>query len=623
MSEAYRTAWQESAEDPEALWSSAATAVDWFTPPTRAFEEPRGWFPGATLNTAHNCLDRHVAAGRGQATALIFDSPVTGIIRSYSYDQLLEEVGRVAAMLVNLKVTKGDRVVLYMPMIPETVFAMLASARLGAVHSVVFGGFAAHELAKRIDDASPTILLTASCGIEGQKVIPYKPLVDEALTMARHAIEHVVLFQRDQLRADLQRPRDFDWSALRAATAAAPIPACVPVASHDPLYILYTSGTTGTPKGVVRDNGGHAVALGWSMANIYGIGQGDVFWAASDVGWVVGHSYIVYAPLLVGATTVLFEGKPVGTPDAGTFWRTIARHRVKAFFTAPTAIRAVRKEDPEAAFLGEIGTGRLEAIFLAGERADPDTVSWLEARSGLPVIDHWWQTELGWPAIAACFALGERRRKPGSAGFPVPGYRFSILAEDGKPVRAGKSGAVAIEAPLPPGAFRSLWNNRAGYEKNFQSFPGYYETGDSGHFDEEGFLHIMGRTDDIINVAGHRLSTGQMEQIVASADGVAECAVIGADDPIKGMIPIAFVVPRTDTDGQALAKDVIALVRHELGAVAALKTAYVVPQLPKTRSGKILRNLLRRLANGETVEAPATIDDPTVPDRILAVLRGG
>jgi propionyl-CoA synthetase len=623
MSEAYSRAWRDSIEQPERFWSEAAKALEWTSAPSRVWDEDGGWFPDGTLNTAHNCLDRHIAAGRGEAAALIYDSPVTDTVRQYSYAELLEESGRVAAMLASLGVGRGDRVVLYMPMIPETVFAMLACARLGAIHSVVFGGFAALELAKRIDDATPKVLLTASCGIEGARVVAYKPMVDEALALAQHRIEHVVLLQRDRLEGTLHAPRDLDWQALRAATAADPVPAPVPVAAADPLYILYTSGTTGTPKGVVRENGGHAVALAWSMANIYDIGAGDVFWAASDVGWVVGHSYIVYAPLLVGATTVLFEGKPVGTPDPGTFWRTIARHGVKTFFTAPTAIRAIRKEDPDGRFIDEIGTGRCQAIFLAGERADPETIAWAEGCTALPVIDHWWQTELGWPAIASCFALGDLRRKRGSAGFPVPGYDFTILSEDGHPVPAGESGAVAIRAPLPPGAFRTLWNNKTGYEKNFLAFPGFYETGDAGYIDAEGFVHIMGRTDDIINVAGHRLSTGQMEQIVAGVDGVAECAVIGADDAIKGMIPVAFVVPRAGAEGDDTMRDrVIRAVRAELGAVAALKTAFVVQQLPKTRSGKILRNLLRKIVNGEDFTTPPTIEDPAVPDALKAAVGG-
>ena len=621
MSEAYQQAWNASITNREAFWSQAAAAVDWVAKPTSAYDEARGWFADGSLNSCYNCVDRHVLAGRGDQPALIYDSPVTGTVASFSYAQVLDEVGRVAAMLVRLGVGRGDRVIIYMPMVPQTAFAMLAVARIGAVHSVVFGGFAPLELAKRIDDAAPKLVLTASCGIEGTRTIAYKPMVDEALALATHAPEHVVVFQRPQLAAQIIAPRDVDWAGLRADTAGDPVPACVAVGASDPLYILYTSGTTGTPKGVVRDNGGHAVALTWSMANIYGIGVGDVFWAASDVGWVVGHSYIVYGPLLVGATTVLFEGKPVGTPDPGTFWRTIVRHGVKAFFTAPTAIRAIRKEDPEAHFLREIGTGKCQTYFLAGERADPDTIGWLEEQSGLPVIDHWWQTELGWPAIASCVALGDLRRKRGSAGFPVPGYEFAILGDDGQPVATGQSGFVAIKAPLAPGAFRTLWNNPEGYAKNFTAFPGYYETGDAGNFDEEGFLHIMGRTDDIINVAGHRLSTGQMEQIVAAQDGVAECAVIGAEDAIKGMIPMAFVVPRAGAGSEAdLRARVIGAVRAELGAVAALKTAHIVAGLPKTRSGKILRNLLRKIVNGEEWSVPATIDDAGVPAAIAAIV---
>ncbi len=623
MSEAYHRAWRVSIDNREEFWLAAAQGIDWITAPQAAYDDERGWFPGATLNTAYNCVDRHVAAGRGNGIALAYDSPVTDTVRRYSYAELQDEVGRVAAMLAALGVGKGDRVIIYMPMIPETVFAMLACARLGAIHSVVFGGFAPLELAKRIDDATPKVLLTASCGIEGARTIAYKPMVDEALDLATHPIADVMVLQRDRLTADLNPDRDRDWAALRAATASAPVPPCAERAADDPLYVLYTSGTTGTPKGVVRENGGHAVALSWSMANIYGIGAGDPFWAASDVGWVVGHSYIVYGPLIAGATTVLFEGKPVGTPDPGTFWRVMGRHGVKTFFTAPTAIRAVRKEDPDAHLLQQIGTGDCRVIFLAGERADPDTIAWLEEKSGLPVIDHWWQTELGWPAIASCFALGDLRRKRGSAGFPVPGYEFAILDEAGVPVLPGQSGSVVIKAPLAPGAFRTLWNNPAGFAKNFTTFPGWYETGDAGHFDDEGFLNIMGRTDDIINVAGHRLSTGQMEQIVASTDGVAECAVIGADDAIKGMIPVAFVVARAGViDEAALHDAVIAAVRRELGAVAALKTAYLVPQLPKTRSGKILRNLLRKIVNGEEFTTPPTIEDPAVPALLVHAVRG-
>ncbi|MCJ1959880.1 AMP-binding protein [Novosphingobium mangrovi (ex Hu et al. 2023)] len=621
MSDAYRQTWDLSIKHPEAFWSQAARAIDWITPPDTTYDPDRGWFAGGTLNTAWNAVDRHVANGRGEDCALIYDSPVTGTVERWTYAGLQDEVGRVAAMLEARGVGRGDRVVIYMPMIPQTVFAMLACARLGAIHSVVFGGFAAHELAKRIDDATPRALLTASCGIEGSRTIAYKPLVDEALSSARHEVESVLVFQRPQVVAELIAPRDHDWATLREETAHLPVPPCAEMAANDPLYILYTSGTTGTPKGVVRENGGHAVNLAWSMPAIYDIGPGDVFWAASDVGWVVGHSYIVYAPLLAGATTVLFEGKPVGTPDAGTFWRVIQRHKVKTFFTAPTAIRAIRKEDPEASFLQEIGTGDLKVIFLAGERADPETISWAEEHTRLPVIDHWWQTELGAPAIATCFGLGDTRRKRGSAGFPVPGNAFAILGEDGQPVPDGQSGAVVMREPLAPCAFRTLWNNPAGYAKNFTSFPGFYETGDAGHFDEEGFLHIMGRTDDIINVAGHRLSTGQMEQIVATVDGVAECAVIGADDALKGQIPIAFVIPRAGaSDLESLAPRVIAEVRRELGAVAALKTAFVVPQLPKTRSGKILRNVLRKIMNGEDFPPPPTIEDPGALDAIRSVV---
>ncbi|WP_328276081.1 AMP-binding protein [Sphingobium sp.] len=617
---AYADAVRYAADRPDQFWSEAAKAIDWVANPLRAHNPSMGWFPDGMLNTCHNCLDRHVQAGRGDALALAYDSPVTGTIRHYTYRELLYETERTAAMLASLGAEKGDRVILYMPMIPETVFAMLACARLGVIHSVVFGGFAPPELAKRIDDATPKLVLTASCGIEGSRTIAYKPLVDEALVLAAHSVEHVVLVQREQLTADLMPVRDIDWHDLQRRTADQPAPPCVPLASGEPLYILYTSGTTGTPKGVVRDNGGHAVALAWSMANIYGIGAGDTFWAASDVGWVVGHSYIVYGPLLVGATTVLFEGKPVGTPDPGTFWRTIVRHKVKSFFTAPTAIRAIRKEDPDARFLKEIGTGACRAVFLAGERADPETIAWLERLSGLPVIDHWWQTELGWPAIASCFAMGDLRRKPGSAGFPVPGYQFAILDDDGLALPDGASGNVVIETPLPPGTFRSLWNNDATFVRNFETFPGYYETGDAGFRDRDGFVHIMGRTDDIINIAGHRLSTGQMEEIVARQPGVAECAVVGAHDDLKGMVPVAFVTPQAGyaTDKSLVERSVLS-VRSELGAIAALKAVLVVEQLPKTRSGKILRSLLRKIVNREPFDIPATIDEPETPAKLAAV----
>ena len=621
MEPRYTAAWRRSLEDAEAFWTDAAEAVDWAVPPRRAFDPEEGWFPGGVLNTCHNCLDRHVLQGRGSQAALVYESAVAGTSMRWTFGEALHEVQRVAAMLLRLGVTRGDRVVIYMPMVPEAIFAMLACARIGAIHSVVFGGFAAHELAKRIDDACPTLLITASCGIEGSRVIAYKPIVDEAVAAATHQVDRVLLLQRDRLAAELKPERDRDWAALREASAGDPLPPCAMLDSGDPLYILYTSGTTGTPKGVVRDNGGHAVALAWSMANIYGIGAGDVFWAASDVGWVVGHSYIVYAPLLVGATTILYEGKPVGTPDAGVFWRTIVANGVKTFFTAPTAIRAIRKEDPQARLLGEIGTGELTAIFLAGERADPDTVTWLERHSGLPVVDHWWQTELGWPAIAPCLSLGDDRRRLGSAGPPVPGYAVQVVDEDGVERPAGSSGAIVVRQPLPPGAFRGLWNNPVGYAKSFQRFPGYYETGDYGHMDEDGFVFVMGRTDDIINVAGHRLSTGQMEQIVAAVDGVVECAVIGVDDPIKGMVPLGFVVARKAFDADQLPAEVISAVRRELGAIATLRAVHVVPELPKTRSGKILRNLLRKIANGQDWTVPPTIENEATPYMIAQLLQ--
>ena len=613
---------RRSLEDPEAFWMGAAGAVDWGVPPRHAFDPDEGWFPGGTLNTCHNCLDRHVLQGRGGQPALIYESAVTGTSVRWSFEEALREVQRVAAMLVRLGIERGDRVVIYMPMVPEAIFAMLGCARIGAIHSVVFGGFAAHELAKRIDDARPKLLMTASCGIEGKRVIPYKPIVDKAVASAAYPVNHVVVLQRDQLAAELDPELDQDWAELREAAAGDPPPPCVMLGSDAPLYILYTSGTTGTPKGVVRDNGGHAVALSWSMANIYGVGAGDVFWAASDVGWVVGHSYIVYAPLLVGATTILYEGKPVGTPDAGVFWRTIAAHGVKTFFTAPTAIRAIRREDPDAQLLAEIGTGDLTAVFLAGERADPDTILWLERHTGLPVVDHWWQTELGWPAIAPCLASGDKRRRLGSAGPPVAGCAVLIVDENGVEQPAGENGAIIIRQPLPPGAFRSLWDNPAAYAKCFQRFPGYYETGDYGYMDENGFVFVMGRTDDIINVAGHRLSTGQMEQIVAGVAGVVECAVIGVDDAIKGMVPLGFVVARKDSNENTLPGHVVAAVRRELGPVSALRDVYVVPALPKTRSGKTLRSLLRKIANGQEWTIPPTIENEATPFLIAGIIQG-
>jgi len=613
MTDQYKAAYDASFADPDGFWLEAAKAVDWDTMPDTGWTDGEGWFADGVMNTCHNAVDRHVAGGRADQPAIIYESPVTDRTTTYTFAEVQDHVARTAGMLAGLGVQKGDRVVIYMPMIPETAFAMLACARIGAIHSVVFGGFAAPELAKRIDDATPKLVLTASCGIEGSKVVEYKPLVDKALAIAKHPVSNVILLQRPMAQAEMVAPRDLDWNDTLASAAPAD---CVPVAGTDPLYILYTSGTTGMPKGVVRQNGGHATALCWSMVKIYGLKPGETFWAASDVGWVVGHSYIVYGPLMAGCTTVLFEGKPVGTPDAGTFWRTIAKHKVDVFFTAPTAIRAVRKEDPHGDYIAAIGTGRLRAMFLAGERADPDTLHWAEERLNMPVIDHWWQTELGWPAVATCLGLGDTRRKAGSAGFPVPGFHFDILDETGKSVPVGKSGAVTMKLPLAPGAYTSLWNNPQGYAKSFSAFPGHYETGDAGFIDEDGFVHIMGRTDDIINVAGHRLSTGQMEEIVASNAAVAECAVIGVDDAMKGQIPMAFVVAKAGADISGVARDVVAEVRSVLGPVAALKAVHVVDALPKTRSGKILRATMRKIANGEKVATPPTIDNPAIIDNL-------
>ncbi|MBL8651240.1 MAG: AMP-binding protein [Sphingopyxis sp.] len=619
MSATYEDAYTSSLSDPDAFWLEAAGAVDWIELPHTGWTEGRGWFADGTLNTCYNAVDRHVAAGRGKDIAVIYESPVAGTRQQIDFDTLLKRVSRTAGMLTNLGIGKGDRVIIYMPMIPETLFAMLACARIGAIHSVVFGGFAAPELAKRIDDAAPRALLTASCGIEGGRILPYKPLVDQAIALASHRIEHVVLLQRPQCVAELIHGRDHDWAESHDAARPA---ACVAIAATDPLYILYTSGTTGTPKGVVRQNGGHAVALAWSMRHIYGTQAGDTFWAASDVGWVVGHSYIVYGPLIAGCTTLLFEGKPVGTPDAGTFWRTITKHQVDIFFTAPTAIRAIRKEDPGGRFIQDIGTGRLRAMYLAGERADPDTLIWAERQLDIPVIDHWWQTELGWPAVATCLGLGDTRRRAGSAGFPVPGFRFAVLGDDGEPVEAGASGHIVVATPLPPGCYSSLWNNADGYLRAFQSFAGDYESGDAGHIDTDGFVHIMGRTDDIINVAGHRLSTGQIEQIIAKHPAIAECAVIGADDRLKGMIPLALAVVKSGViAGEELPGEIISLVRQELGPVAALKQAILVSALPKTRSGKILRAAIRGLANGKDVVMSPTIENPEALAEIAAALQ--
>lgn len=617
----YQETYRRSIEDPSAFWMEAAQSLDWEDAPETTYDPVADiWFPDGRLNLCHNAVDRHVIGGIGDQPALIYESPVTGKKRTYSFLELRDSVAQTAGMILSAGAARGDRVIIYMPMIPEAVFAMLACARLGVVHSVVFGGFSAPELAKRIDDCEPALLLSASCGIEGSKVIAYKPMIDEAVALAQSKPRHAIIVQRPELRADLISPFDLDWEDQFAMASPTD---CVSVRSQDPLYILYTSGTTGKPKGVVRDTGGYGVALQWSMSNIYGAKPGETFWAASDIGWVVGHSYIVYGPLIHGCATILYEGKPVGTPDASAFWRIVDKHDVTVFFTAPTAIRAVRKEDPQGKFIEEIGTGKLRALFLAGERADPDTLAWAEGKLDLPVIDHWWQTELGWPALASCLGLGDERRKAGSAGRPVPGYRFAVLGDHGDAVETEGTGHVTIKTPLPPGAFNCLWNNKTGYDKSFAAFPGYYETGDAGFVDTDGFVHIMSRTDDLINVAGHRLSTGMMEEIVAGHPAVSECAVIGADDPIKGMVPMAFAVlaadPLDEAELPAIKNALVARVRAELGPVAALKQVHIVSGLPKTRSGKVLRASIRTIANGEIGEFPPTIENPNMLAEIKAL----
>jgi propionyl-CoA synthetase len=613
-----------SLDDPEGFWGEAARALDWHVPPQRVLDRDAyplaRWFTDGELNTCHNALDRHADGGRGNQPALIYDSPVTDTRRAYTYAELRDEVARLAGALRGLGVERGDRVILYLPMVPEALMAMLACARLGAVHSVVFGGFAGHELAVRIDDAQPRVVLSASCGLEGARVIPYKPLLDAALAEAAHAPEHCVILQRPQLEAALTPGRDLDWTELVAAAEPAP---CVPVLATDPLYILYTSGTTGRPKGVVRDNGGHAVALAWSLPNVYDVHPGEVFWAASDVGWVVGHSYIVYAPLLCGATTILYEGKPVGTPDAGAFWRVIEQHGVAALFTAPTAIRAIRKEDPEAALLRDRALPSLRTLFLAGERTDPDTYEWARRVLGRPVIDHWWQTETGWAIAASCRGLEPPPVKPGSPGLPVPGYRVGVLDGDGRAAPAGEQGAIALRLPLPPGTLPTLWRDDERCTASYlERYPGWYLTGDGGHLDEDGYLFVMGRIDDVINVAGHRLSTGAMEEVVATHPDVAECAVFGVPDDLRGEVPLGLVVLKAgaERDAGELRDELVALVRERIGPVACFRDARVVARLPKTRSGKILRSTMRDIAAGREYALPATIDDPAIIDEIADAL---
>jgi propionyl-CoA synthetase len=630
MASRYHEVYEAWQRDPEGFWAAAAAEIDWIRPHDKVFDPELGgygqWFAGAECNTCYNCLDRHVERGRPGQPAIIYDSPITGRKAVYSYEETLERVNAMAAVLADKGIAKGDRVIIYMPMIPEAVMAMLACARLGAVHSVVFGGFAANELSTRIDDATPKAVIAASCGIEPGRVVAYKPLLDEAIRLSTHKPEACFVLQREQEEASLEAGRDHDLGALvDAAMTQGRKVACVPVKATDPLYILYTSGTTGQPKGVVRDNGGHMVALKWSMSNHYGIEPGEVFWAASDVGWVVGHSYIVYAPLLQGATTVVFEGKPVGTPDAGVFWRVISEHKVAALFTAPTAFRAIRKEDPKGELLARHDLSGFRTLFLAGERADPDTLQWAEDQLGVPVVDHWWQTETGWAIVGNPVGLGLLPIKHGSPTVPMPGYDVRILDDAGHALPAGTLGNVVVKLPLPPGCLPTLWQAPERFRDSYLAeFPGYYKTADAGIMDEDGYLFIMARTDDIINVAGHRLSTGAMEEVLASHLDVAECAVVGISDKLKGQAPCGFVVLKAGVNRphQEIEAELVRLVRERIGPVAAFKLALTVDRLPKTRSGKILRATMRQIADGAEVRMPATIDDPAILDEIEEALRG-
>jgi len=620
----YQSVYERSMRDREAFWAQAAEAVDWERRWDRVLDDSRApfyrWFAGGRLNTCHNCVDRHVQAGRGEQPALIYDSPVSDTVSVRTFRELRDEIARFAGVLRKLGAEPGDRVIIYMPMVPETVVAMLACARIGAVHSVVFGGFAAKELASRIDDAKPKLVLSASCGIEPGRVVEYKPLLDRALEMSVHQPQRCVILQRDAATAALTPGRDLDWQEQMAG--ASPVD-CVPVAATDPLYILYTSGTTGQPKGVVRDNGGHAVALNWSMGNVYGVEPGEVYWAASDVGWVVGHSYIVYAPLLHGNTTVLYEGKPVGTPDAGAFWRVIAQHGVAALFTAPTAFRAIKREDPQGRLIQDYDLSRFRTLFLAGEHCDPDTLEWAQEKLAVPVVDHWWQTETGWPITANCMGVEALPIKPGSTTRAVPGYDVHFLNQDGGDVPDGTIGSIAIKLPLPPGSLLGLWGNEERFKQAYLTrYPGFYLTGDAGYRDREGYLWIMSRIDDIINVAGHRLSTGVMEEVIAAHPDVAECAVVGVADAIKGQAPVGLLVLKAGVakpEAQVV-QEVVDMVRDQVGPVAAFKQAVVVQRLPKTRSGKVLRATMRQIADGERYTMPATIDDPAILDEIKGSL---
>jgi propionyl-CoA synthetase len=624
MRDTYDAVYTRWLNNPVNFWAEAAEAVHWHKKWDRVLDDSRPpfyrWFPGGLLNTCYNALDRHVESGRADQAALIYDSSVTGTVRTFSYRELLDQVARFAGVLAAQGVQKGDRVIVYMPMVPEAIVAMLACARIGAIHSVVFGGFAAHELANRITDARPKVIVSASCGIEAGRIIPYKPLLDKAIELAAVKPERCIIVQRPQENASMIGGRDLDWSEEIADAKPAD---CVPVEATDPLYILYTSGTTGMPKGIVRDNGGHLVALQWSMQHIYGVAPGEVYWAASDVGWVVGHSYIVYAPLFNGNTTVLYEGKPVGTPDAGAFWRVASQHGVKVLFTAPTAFRAIKREDPNGEFIRKYDLSGFRTLFLAGERCDPDTLLWAQKQLGVPVIDHWWQTETGWPIGANCIGLGMLPVKPGSCTKPVPGYDVRVLSDDGREIPAAQIGSIAVKLPLPPGCLPTLWNNDEGYRKAYLArFPGYYLTADAGYKDEDGYLWVMTRTDDIINVAGHRLSTGALEEVLASHPDVAECAVLGVADEIKGEIPLGLIVLKAGvrrSDGEIVSESV-QMVRERIGAVASFRVATVVKRLPKTRSGKILRGTIKKIADGVDYQVPPTIDDPLILDEITADL---
>ncbi|MBU0483587.1 MAG: propionyl-CoA synthetase [Proteobacteria bacterium] len=621
----YEETYRESIENPELFWGRAAENIDWTKKWDKVLDGSNPpfyrWFSGGTMNTCHNAVDRHVDCGRGNQTAIIYDSPVTNTKRKISYNELKQEVSVFAGALRDQGVTKGDTVIIYMPMIPEAAVAMLACARLGAVHSVVFGGFAPHELAIRIDHARPKVLITASGAIEGKKTIAYKPLVDDAISQSDHKPEKVIIFQREFVTAELNENRDLQWQEIIKTAAPAD---CVPVLATDPLYILYTSGTTGMPKGVMRDNGGHAVALNWSMKNIYNVDTGDVFWAASDVGWVVGHSYIVYGPLLRGCTTIIYEGKPIGTPDAGAFWRVISEYGVRVMFTAPTAFRAIKKEDPNGEFLKKYDLSSFKTLFLAGERLDPDTYHWAKNLLHIPVIDHWWQTETGWSIVANCMGIEEFPVKAGSPTKPAPGYDVRIVDDRNKEVPAGQEGNIVIKLPLPPGTLATLWRNEERFVSSYMKhFPGYYETSDGGYIDEDGYVYVMGRMDDVINIAGHRLSTGAMEEIISTHPAIAECAVIGTDDQLKGQLPLGFFILKAgvEADVEEIKQELVKMVRSQIGPIACFKESSLVKRLPKTRSGKILRGTMRAISNGKEYRMPSTIDDPTILDEITETLK--